>query len=83
MRGEATHVPILEAYGAHQTTRNKVRTAPLWGLRSHSRFMHDGLSLTLREAILRHGGQAEATASAFQGFSATQKLRLFPFLNSL
>src|SRR3989442_15908642 len=34
-------------------TRNKVRTAPLWGVRLRPRLMHDGASLTLRDAILR------------------------------
>ena len=33
------------------STRNQVRTAPLWGLRTRNRLMLDGLSLTLNEAI--------------------------------
>src|SRR6202011_4673798 len=41
-----------------QSTRNKLRTAPLWGMRTRSRLMHDGESLTARGAILRHGGEA-------------------------
>src|SRR3989441_9278733 len=32
------------------TTRNKVRTAPLWGMRTRIRLMHDGLSLSRNEA---------------------------------
>src|SRR3989475_4083049 len=39
-------------------TANKIRTAALWGVRLHSRLMHDGASLTLLDAILRHGGAA-------------------------
>src|ERR1700745_3279096 len=34
--------------------RNKIRTAPLWGLRVRSRLMHDGASVELSEAIRRH-----------------------------
>jgi CxxC motif-containing protein (DUF1111 family) len=34
-------------------TQNKVRTAPLWGVRLRPRLMHDGASLTLRDAIVR------------------------------
>ena len=30
-----------------QSTRNKIRTAPLWGLRARGRFMHDSLSFSL------------------------------------
>ena len=43
---------IVQNGGA--TTRNKIRTAPLWGLRTRTRLMHDGQSLTIRDAILRH-----------------------------
>jgi len=39
-------------------TQNKVRTAPLWGVRLRPRLMHDQASLTLRDAIVRHGGEA-------------------------
>src|SRR6266700_1080965 len=40
----------LESFGS---TQNKVRTAPLWGVRLHPQLMHDGQSVTLRGAILR------------------------------
>ncbi|HUK92230.1 MAG TPA: di-heme oxidoredictase family protein, partial [Blastocatellia bacterium] len=33
-------------------TQKKFRTAPLWGLRTRSRYMHDGRSLTVSAAIL-------------------------------
>jgi cytochrome c peroxidase len=39
-------------------SRNKIRTAPLWGVRLRPRLMHDGASMTLRDAILRHRGEA-------------------------
>src|SRR6202023_1328864 len=41
-----------------QDTANKLRTAPLWGLRMRPRFMHDLKSLTLQDAIERHEGEA-------------------------
>src|SRR3954453_14460138 len=47
---------IVQNGGA--STRNKVRTQPLWGVRTHDRHMHDGASLTFSESILRHGGEA-------------------------
>ena len=43
-----------------QDTANKLRTAPLWGLRMRPRFMHDLKSLTLESAIERHKGEARA-----------------------
>ena len=66
-----------------QSTRNKVRTVPLWGLRSRGRFMHDSLSFSLNDAIQRHGNQASSARDAFNGLSTTNKNRLIEFLLSL
>ena len=64
-------------------TANQIRTAPLWGLRTRSRLMHDGLTFTLREAILRHGGQAIRVTGAYNAASDADKKSLETFLNSL
>jgi CxxC motif-containing protein (DUF1111 family) len=83
---------IVETNG--EITRNKVRTAPLWGLRIRDRLMHDGgssspptnygaQSFTMNEAILRHGGQAASSRTAFQALTPAQKAQLFKFLKSL
>lgn len=66
-----------------QSTRTKVRTAPLWGVRTRDRLMHDGESLTFREAILRHQGEAAAVTAAFQLLTEKQKRQLIMFLESL
>ena len=66
-----------------QSTRNKVRTAPLWGLRTRGRFMHDGASLSLTNAIQRHGNQADPARDAFNALSSTNRANLLAFLNSL
>jgi CxxC motif-containing protein (DUF1111 family) len=83
---------IVETNG--ELTRNMVRTAPLWGVRTRDRLMHDGgsssaptnsgaQSYTLNEAILRHAGQATASRNAFQALAPIQKVQLFKFLKSL
>lgn len=64
-------------------TRNRMRTPPLWGLRTRPRLMHDLTSLTRNDAILRHGGQATAAKNAFNALTLTQKNQLIAFLNSL
>ena len=64
-------------------TANKLRTVPLWGLRMHPRHMHDLKSLTLEDAIERHGGEAEQESDRFRRLSAAEKQALFTFLNSL
>jgi len=66
-----------------QSTRLKLRTAPLWGVRTHPVFMHDGASTTLTDAIQRHANEAQASASAFGTLNGTQKNQLLTFLMSL
>jgi CxxC motif-containing protein (DUF1111 family) len=65
------------------STRTKMRTSPLWGLRTRSRFMHDGLSLTMTDAILRHTGEATVVTLNFQFLSTSQRNNLLTFLRSL
>ncbi|MBV9609170.1 MAG: hypothetical protein JO187_06395 [Acidobacteria bacterium] len=64
-------------------TAFKLRTAPLWGLRARDRHMHDGLSLTLGDAILRHRGEAERVIDAYRALSPRQRRQLDAFLGSL
>ena len=64
-------------------TANQIKTAPLWGLRTRNRLMHDGLSFTREEAILRHGGQAAAVRRAYQLLGGDAKAALVAFLNTL
>jgi CxxC motif-containing protein (DUF1111 family) len=66
-----------------QSTRNQLRTAPLWGLRTRGRLMHDGLSHNTNDAIQRHGGQASAARTAFNSLSSTDRNRVLTFLSSL
>jgi CxxC motif-containing protein (DUF1111 family) len=63
--------------------RNKIRTAPLWGLRVRSRLMHDGASVQLDDAILRHKGEAEAVTEHFSKLTPADKKALLAFLQSL
>ena len=64
-------------------TRTMVRTPPLWGVRTRNQLMHDGLSLTFNEAILRHGGEALQVKLRYQLLNPTQKKQLITFLESL
>ena len=72
---------IVQNGGA--ATRNKLRTVPLWGLRTRSRFLHDGLSVTHNDAILRHAGEAASVTSRYRGLSQTQRNQILTFLRSL
>jgi CxxC motif-containing protein (DUF1111 family) len=66
-----------------QDTANKLRTAPLWGLRDKARFMHDLKSLSLENAIERHKGEAREAERRFDELSPEERAALFAFLNSL
>lgn len=66
-----------------QITRTKVRTPPLWGVRTRNQLMHDGAEETFNEAILRHGGEATSVISRYQQLTALQKRQLITFLESL
>ena len=63
--------------------RNKIRTAPLWGLRLRSRMMHDGNSVQLDDAIRRHRHEAEEVSERFFKLKATDQKALLTFLGSL
>jgi CxxC motif-containing protein (DUF1111 family) len=66
-----------------QSTRNKVRTAPLWGLHARTRFMHDFLSHSIDDAIARHSNQADNARRSFNGLSSGDRRRVLTFLRSL
>jgi len=65
------------------------RTAPLWGIgltqavNGHTQLLHDGRARNLLEAILWHGGEAEAAKQQVLKFDAGQREALLAFLNSL
>jgi CxxC motif-containing protein (DUF1111 family) len=70
-------------FGLPPTVANKLRTAPLWGVRMRNRLMHDGESRTFTEAILRHQGEASAVTAAFVALTDSEKAAIVAFLRSL
>ncbi|MNZ23475.1 Cytochrome c [compost metagenome] len=65
------------------------RTPPLWGIgltrtvNEHTQFLHDGRARSLLEAVLWHGGEAEAAKQRVLAFNADERRALLAFLNSL
>ncbi len=76
-----TNDGIVQNGGAE--TRNKVRTSPLWGLRTHTRLLHDGSALTLDEAIRAHSGEASQVVKKYKALSDNDEAKLLSFLKSL
>jgi CxxC motif-containing protein (DUF1111 family) len=61
----------------------EMRTAPLWGVRVMTTFLHDGRANSLSAAILAHDGQGTAARNQFAGLSSSSQADLIAFLNSL
>jgi CxxC motif-containing protein (DUF1111 family) len=67
-----------------KATGDDFRTAPLWGLSRRDRFMHDGKSSTIQDAILRHGApDALEALNGFVGLPQPDHDALLAFLGSL
>jgi CxxC motif-containing protein (DUF1111 family) len=66
-----------------ESSRNKIRTAPLWGVRFRPRLMHDGASLTFHDAILRHHGEANRVSQQFEKLKGDDREAIIEFLKSL
>jgi CxxC motif-containing protein (DUF1111 family) len=61
----------------------EMRTAPLWGLRVVTAFLHDGRATAVGDAILAHDGEARDARNRFARLSSSDKARLVAFLLSL
>ncbi len=65
------------------------RTAPLWGIgltpevNGHSNYLHDGRARNLLEAILWHGGEAQAARNAVVRLPQREREYLLRFIESL
>jgi CxxC motif-containing protein (DUF1111 family) len=81
--GLADSAPVGDASGSEW------RTPPLWGVgltetvSGHTLFLHDGRARNLLEAILWHGGEAEAARDRVVAMTPDDRAALIRFLESL
>jgi mono/diheme cytochrome c family protein len=59
------------------------RTPPLWGVADSAPYMHNGSARTLRDAVLRHGGDAKAVTEAYKKLPKDDQEALVAFLRTL
>ena len=65
------------------------RTPPLWGIgltetvSGHTQFLHDGRARSLLEAVIWHGGEAQAAQDRVVAMTPEQRKDLIRFLESL
>lgn len=80
---------LADNMGEGLASGSEWRTAPLWNIgyteyvSYDEAYLHDGRARTLEEAILWHGGEAEASKEAFRTMSASDRSKLITFLKSL
>ena len=76
-----------EATGA--PSASEWRTPPLWGVglretvNGNVQLLHDGRANTVQEAVLWHGGEAQAARDRFVKLSADERAALVAFVKSL
>jgi hypothetical protein len=75
--------PELEESFEGDVPRGEFTTARLWGVADTAPYLHDGRALTIKEAILMHGGEAEGSRNNFAALEVEQMQALLSFLNSL
>ena len=81
---------MADNMGEGIATGSEWRTAPLWNIghtagvaETGEAYLHDGRAETLEEAILWHGGEAEAARDAFRNMAAAERDAIIAFLKSL
>lgn len=80
---------LADPYDSAHADAAEWRTPPLWGIGLNATvsgetfLLHDGRALSVEEAILWHGGEAQSARDRFVGLDEDQRVHLLEFLDSL
>ncbi len=89
MGSEIMGAGLNDNYVSGLARGNEWRTTPLWGIglqekvNGHTCFLHDGRARNFVEAIMWHGGEAEASKNKFANLQKSDREALVAFLQSL
>lgn len=89
MGSEIMGAGLNDNYVSGLARGNEWRTTPLWGIglqakvNGHTSFLHDGRARNFIEAIMWHGGEAQASREVFANYSKQDRDALVRFLQSL
>lgn len=72
---------LAESFGSELDSQ--FITARLWGVADTAPYLHDGRATTLTDAIVAHGGEAEAAKEAFVALSEAERVQVITFLKRL
>jgi hypothetical protein len=75
--------PNFHEINSNGTIRTEFLTTPLWGVGRTGPYGHDGRSITLKDVILRHGGEAINARNNFANSSLATQRNIITFLNTL
>lgn len=85
-RGDYTEPPVqlkLAERPDGEPKPQEWKTPPLWGVADSAPYFHDGASATLKDAILRHRGDAKSVTEKYQALSAAEQSAVLAFLGTL
>lgn len=74
---------LKEQFEFGEISNREFTTARLWGVADTAPYLHDGRATTLSQAIVAHGGEAEASRDAFLALTEDERLQLIAFLQRL
>ncbi len=74
---------LADGVRAGEASGSEFRTQPLWGIHSVGPYLHDGRAGSIQEAILWHGGEAQASRDAFAALDPDARDELVAFLSTL
>ena len=60
---------------------NEIRTAPLWGVRARTPYLHDGRASSILEAITLHDGEARIIRDRFLALPTARQEAIIAFVN--
>lgn len=72
---------LAESFGS--ALDSEFNTARLWGVADTAPYLHDGRAMTLHEAIMMHGGEAEAVRDDFAALVKDDQQAVIAFLRTL
>jgi hypothetical protein len=75
---------LAESFALATPKQNReFTTARLWGVADTAPYLHDGRATTLTDAILMHGGEAQAARDAFEALGPEGREEVLAFLRTL
>ena len=74
---------LAESRDDRGTSSRQFLTRPLWGLARSRPYLHDGRAPTLHDAIVAHGGEAQASRDAYVALEESGQAPIRVFLTSL